>query len=235
MNAAALKEAETLFDGGVMAISAPINFEACVRRFEDQPADEEHLLTYHFFKYLLARMLKHSELMRWVRKKVEAEGGDPNVSSFTDFLGLIAWGNLGRGRRRTRDPEKLRSLLLRFTSPSRSLGHVRVPTFVLHAKDDPMTRIDADDIALLERVSRANPLLRYHITETGGHAAFVLLDPSWFYKIVRSYFTYWGRWTKDKIGPFGFSNLVAEPVRSDPLAAPIAAAAATAAALESVG
>lgn len=203
LNCAAHKEADLLIDGGVMAISPPINFEAALYRFEHPPPDEEHLMTYHFFRYLLKRSLDHSEIMKWVKKRLIAQGQPTDVDSFYSYLrNLVAWGYLGQGHRSEHDPQKLLELLLRLSSPRRSLPKVKVPTFILHAKDDPLCQITGDDIALMARVANTNPNFRYHVTELGGHTAYVVVDPSWFYQVVRKYFTYWGKWETEKRDPF---------------------------------
>ncbi|MFM7204098.1 MAG: alpha/beta fold hydrolase [Myxococcota bacterium] len=203
LNAAAHKDAEALIDGGVMAISPPINFEAALERFEQKPPDEEHLLTFHFFRYLLQRSLKHAEIMKWVKRKLKASGQEPKVESFYDYLqNLVALGYLGQGHRRELSPDKLLELLLKVSSPRRSLPKVKVPTFILHAKDDPLCQINGDDIAFMARVANANPHFRYHVTELGGHTAYVVVNPSWFYKMVGTYFTYWGQWETSKRDPF---------------------------------
>lgn len=172
-------------------------------RFEQKPPDEEHLLTFHFFRYLLQRSLKHAEIMKWVKRKVKASGQEPKVESFYDYLqNLVALGYLGQGHRRELSPDKLLELLLKVSSPRRSLPKVKVPTFILHAKDDPLCQINGDDIAFMARVANANPHFRYHVTELGGHTAYVVVNPSWFYKMVGTYFTYWGQWETSKRDPF---------------------------------
>lgn len=203
INAAAHKDAEALIDGGVMAISPPINFEAALYRFENPPPDEEHLLTYHFFKFLLKRSLDHAEIMRWVKRRLKADGKSPEVGSFYSYLrNLVAWGYLGQGHRSEQDPNRLLDLLLRLSSPRRSLTRLKVPTFILHAKDDPLCQISGDDLSLMARVANANPNFRYHLTELGGHTAYVVVNPSWFYDVLRRYFTYWGKWETEKRDPF---------------------------------
>ena len=54
-------------------------------------------------------------------------------------------------------------------SAARVLGHIAVPTLILHAKDDPFVRITPESRAVLE----ANPWIEFVETEHGGHCAFV--------------------------------------------------------------
>ncbi len=200
---AAAREAPGLIDGGVMAISPPINFEAALNRFEDPPEDHQHLMTYHYFRFLIQRMLTHAEIMRWARKKLKAEGGDPNIDGFRSYLrNLVAWGYLGHGFDSSSDPDTLLEKLLKLTSPKRDLARVKVPTFVLQALDDPITPISAEEVEELRRLSRESPLLRCHFTERGGHTAFQVLDRAWYYEVIRKYFTYWGDWVTEKRHPF---------------------------------
>ncbi len=200
---AASREAPDLIDGGVMAISPPIDFEAALSRFEDPPEDHEHLMTYHFFRYLIRRMLTHAEIMRWARKKLKAEGGDPNIDGFRSYLrNLVAWGYLGHGFDSSSDPDALLDKLLKLTSPKRDLARVKVPTLVLHAKDDPITPVSEQDVKELEHLGRESRFLHCHFTERGGHTAFQVLDPKWYYEVIRKYFTYWGAWETEKRHPF---------------------------------
>ncbi len=200
---AASHDAPELIDGGVMAVSPPINFEAALNRFETPPDDIEYLMTYHFFRVLIRRMLTHAEIMRWARKKLKAEGGDPNIDSFGSYLrNLVAWGYLGHKFDSSSDPDTLLERLLKLTSPKRDLARVKVPTFVLHALDDPITQVTPEEVEELTRLSASSPLLHCHFTERGGHTAFQVLDRDWFYEIIRKYFTYWGDWRTQKRHPF---------------------------------
>jgi len=200
---AACPDAPALIDGGVFAISPPINFEATLNRFEDLPEDHEYLMTYYFFQSLMQRMLNSAEIMRWARKKLKAEGGDPDIYTFRSYLrNLVAWGYLGRGYKPTSNPDDLLASLLKLTSPKRDLARIKVPTFILHSKDDPITPITSEEIAYMKQVSQESPLLHCHITERGGHTAFQTLDSQWYFEILRKYFTYWGKWETVKRHPF---------------------------------
>jgi uncharacterized protein len=57
-------------------------------------------------------------------------------------------------------------------SSSRVLEHIRVPTLVVHATDDPFIRVMTDTYEKL----RANPCIKFVETEHGGHCGF-LADP----------------------------------------------------------
>ena len=54
-------------------------------------------------------------------------------------------------------------------SAARVLAHVRVPTFILHAEDDPFIVVTPESRAL----AAANPAVRFVATRYGGHCAFM--------------------------------------------------------------
>jgi predicted alpha/beta-fold hydrolase len=54
-------------------------------------------------------------------------------------------------------------------SSSRVLDQIRVPTLIIHAKDDPFIRIMPSTYQKLA----ANPCIRFFETEHGGHCAFL--------------------------------------------------------------
>lgn len=204
LNCAAHKDAEALIDGGVFAVSPPVDLEAALNRFEHPPADHEHLMTYHFFRYLLNRQLAHSEIMKWYQKEQmrKARSAPAKVDSFSSFMREIVVELYLKNKRRTeKDAEAMMDLLLRVSNPRRALTRLKVPTFILHAKDDPLCQIEGNDIAFMARVANANPDFRFHVTELGGHTAYVVVHPSWFYRVVKNYFTYWGRWEVEKRPP----------------------------------
>lgn len=65
-------------------------------------------------------------------------------------------------------------------SSSPWLGQIRIPTFVVHSKDDPLLPSDP----LRKRDVRENPFLLVHLTTEGGHVAFLErhrsdVDRSW--------------------------------------------------------
>lgn len=204
LNCAAHKDAEALIDGGVFAVSPPMDLESALNRFEETPDDHEHLMTYHFFRYLLRRQLEHSEIMKWYRSEQRRRQvtKPARVDSFTSFIReVVVELYLRNTKRLDRDAEAMVDLLLRVSNPRRALTRLKVPTFILHAKDDPLCQIEGNDIAFMARVANANPDFRFHVTELGGHTAYVVVDPSWFYRVVKNYFTYWGKWEVEKRPP----------------------------------
>ena len=206
LNAAGLagEDVENLIDGGVLAVCPPLSFERTLDRLEHPPEEIDYLPIYHFFHLLMKRMLDSADVMRWVRKKLKENGGDPEIHNFTDFLKkLVAWGYIGveSGRQDT-STDHLFKLLLRITHPGRALSRVRVPTLMLAAKDDPLARLTDDDRAMLSRVSHDNSNLHFHETSHGGHCGYVVVARRWFYQTVRNYFSYWGKWEHRKMPLF---------------------------------
>lgn len=54
-------------------------------------------------------------------------------------------------------------------SASPLVGRIAIPTLVVHAKDDPFVRLLPSTVAALS----ANPNVTFHLTEHGGHCAFL--------------------------------------------------------------
>ncbi|MDX1611196.1 MAG: alpha/beta fold hydrolase [Candidatus Thermoplasmatota archaeon] len=67
-------------------------------------------------------------------------------------------------------------------SPRFHLGELQVPTLILHAVDDPI--IPAFHAHILREVARENPLVNTHLTRTGGHTYFDLVDEAWYWDTV---------------------------------------------------
>lgn len=206
LNAAGLRgaEIESLLDGGVMAVCPPLDFEQAMNRLENPPEDIEYLFMYHLMSYLLDRMVESADLVRWARKRLAREGGDAEIHNLSDYMKkLVAWGYLGpRQNRGDYDPEQLYRLLVRLTSPGRALQRIKVPTFVLAAADDPLTRLDGEQRQLLDEAAASRSSFRYHVTSRGGHCGHALVDPDWFYRVIRIFFSYWARWPTEKAHPF---------------------------------
>ncbi len=60
------------------------------------------------------------------------------------------------------------------SSSRRFLGHIRIPTLLIHSRDDPFLPAEA----VPERLVRQNPHLDARFTTTGGHVGFVT-GPPW--------------------------------------------------------
>ena len=203
INAAARSGAQSLIDGGLFAVSPPLDLRHALTRLDQPPSDEEFLPTYFYFQYLLKRMLSHSEFMRYHIHEAEARGkpgGD--IEGFGDYLKYVAEGYLHTPDNKKRSLEAFRDALIKISDAGRALRRVRIPSFVLASKDDPLTCVTPTYVENLERARRVNPNVRCLLTERGGHAAYVVVNPSWFYKMIRRWFTYWGRWETKKRDPY---------------------------------
>jgi hypothetical protein len=86
--------------------------------------------------------------------------------------------------------------LYRKASPLNSVGEIEVPCLVIHAVDDLIVPVgEAEE---LRAATRDNPVFDVMIMPGGGHALYAATDPGWFYKVLETFFTYWGEY---ELGP----------------------------------
>lgn len=70
-------------------------------------------------------------------------------------------------------------------SPRFHINELRIPTLVLHAVDDPI--VPALHAYVMREAARTNPQVRVHLTETGGHTYFDLVDEAWYWDTILSF------------------------------------------------
>ncbi|MBK5092178.1 MAG: alpha/beta fold hydrolase [Actinobacteria bacterium] len=86
--------------------------------------------------------------------------------------------------------------LYRKASPVNFVGEIEVPCLVLHAVDDLIVPVgEAEE---LQTATRDNPVVEVMIMPGGGHVLYAATDPGWFYKVLETFFTYWGEY---ELGP----------------------------------
>jgi len=146
-------------DGGseleaAAAVSVPFDLESGSCRLEEG-------LTGRLYTYYFLRMLR-----RKVRRKEELLAGRIDVAEALEAPTLRAFDDAAtaplHGFRDSTD-------YYRRSSSARFLAHVRTPTLLLQARDDPFL----PPRAIPEEVIRRNPYLVGAITERGGHVGFV--------------------------------------------------------------
>ena len=86
--------------------------------------------------------------------------------------------------------------LYRKASPVNFVGEIEVPCLVIHAVDDLIVPVrEAEE---LQAAAKDNPVFDVMIMPGGGHALYAANDPGWFYKVLKTFFTYWGEY---ELGP----------------------------------
>ena len=209
LNAAGLRDAGVSehIDGGVLAVCPALDIDATIKRLQEPPEDAGFVPTFHFMNLVLKRGFRNSELLKWIRKEqnnLPSWIADKELKSFRDFIQLMAWGHLGVGEdREYDDPAELMKVFMRVTNPHRALRRAKVPTLVVAAEDDPLTQLTDEGRGQLEDAARNNPNLTYHITPRGGHCAYSLVDPDWWERLLRVWFSYWATWPDDTMPIFG--------------------------------
>jgi len=86
--------------------------------------------------------------------------------------------------------------LYRKASPVNFVEEIEVPCLVIHAVDDLIVPVrEAEE---LEAATRDNPVFDVMIMPGGGHVLYTAIDPRWFYRVLKTFFTYWGEY---ELGP----------------------------------
>lgn len=110
---------------------------------------------------------------RAYRALVQARSGG-RFESFDDYLSARAEA-LGIDVRQ----------LLELSSPVRRVRHVRVPTLVVHAEDDPV--VPVTHARRLAEAGRANPLFAVRVVPAGQHLYFDALDATWYWGVLDAF------------------------------------------------
>jgi predicted alpha/beta-fold hydrolase len=83
--------------------------------------------------------------------------------------------------------------LYRKASPLNAVREIEVPCLMIHAEDDLIVPVrEAED---LRAEAKDNPMVDVLIMPGGGHALYAATDPNWFFKVLRTFFTYWGEFS----------------------------------------
>ena len=78
--------------------------------------------------------------------------------------------------------------LYQLSSPKNFVSEINVPTLILHSYDDPV--VPAQDADELERaLSHSSDPVLWRLT-WGSHCLYELMDPEWFWSVLRFYFDF---------------------------------------------
>jgi pimeloyl-ACP methyl ester carboxylesterase len=86
--------------------------------------------------------------------------------------------------------------LYRKASPVNYVGQIEVPCLVIHAMDDLIVPVGEAEELLAATMD--NPVFEVMMMPCGGHALYTATDPGWFFKVLETFFTYWGEY---ELGP----------------------------------
>jgi predicted alpha/beta-fold hydrolase len=175
--------------GAIAAVSPTMDLALCVAALE-RPSNR--LYQWNFVRNLKRRMRRKARLFRG-RFPIERLAGVRTVREFDD-----AFTAPHHGFRDAADYYHRASAL-------RGAAHIRVPTLILSAADDPFVPAEQfDDPAI-----RTNPSITVRITPFGGHCGFVADDPA----------GYDGYWAERVVVDFAASSCLSRSAKIGPLPA----------------
>jgi predicted alpha/beta-fold hydrolase len=138
---------------GVCSVSAPIDLAVCAHAI-GKPVN--FLYENRFLDRLKARIRRKNQLLPDVYTLEHL----PKVRSIVDFDDHYTAKLFGFGTAAN---------YFRTQSSNQFLGRIRVPALVLTAQDDPLVPFRIYDYPAL----RANPAIKFHPVEHGGHLGFI--------------------------------------------------------------
>lgn len=77
------------------------------------------------------------------------------------------------------------------SDPVDGLSEVRVPVLIYAVRDDPFVKIWQTEDVLMPAADR-NPNIGFVIAERGGHTAFAIVDPGFFYNVTTNFLKAYG-------------------------------------------
>lgn len=167
INASAEDGAESVLDGGVMAINPPADTKAALEYISTKPRlGHPFWVPYHLFRIRL-------------KSRVRNLAGAASAAEFHDMLYESVLPYYGIS-----DTE-----IFRLSSPMNQIGHAKVPLLVLHADDDMF--LPVEHARKLTEAGERSENVHVWTMPWGGHAAFDALDRRWTHSVLRTYFEYW--------------------------------------------
>jgi predicted alpha/beta-fold hydrolase len=146
---------------GVVAVSTPIDLYACVRKMM---TPENRIYEWRFVTRLRSRYAKRHR-SRPERFPIEGLKGAWTVFDFDDRITAPFFG-FGTAQRYYETQSSLQFL-----------ASIRVPAFLVQAKDDPLIPFDIFHHQNLQ----SNPRIRLEATEHGGHLGYIARDKPRFW------------------------------------------------------
>jgi predicted alpha/beta-fold hydrolase len=77
------------------------------------------------------------------------------------------------------------------SDPVEGLATVRMPVLIYAVKDDPFVKIWQTE-KVLEPAASGNPNIGFVVAEKGGHTAFAIVDPNFFYNVTLNFLRIYG-------------------------------------------
>ncbi len=167
INASAEDGADSMLDGGVLAINPPADTRVAFECISTKPRlGHPFWAPYHLFQIRL-------------KSRVRNLGGGVGAPDFREVLeeNILPYYGIS-------DEE-----LFDLSSPRNQIGKAKVPLLVLHSEDDMF--VPQEHPKILAEEGEGNPNVFVWVMPWGGHAAFDALDRRWTHSVLQSYFEYW--------------------------------------------